>query len=181
MASLQLPRYFQLIVMVTAVATAGACAGAPIDKPLPMGPVNTGPGTLSEARKYLEGEWELMSMEIFPPNEPSIRAAATGTLVYDQFSNMKVDLQLSPDTAQIAEHIGIPAPNGVVTTSGRTVIDINSHSISYVLEGQDSFRPPTHPLDMNRPRYWDVSGNMLTLRTKDESGKVLSVSVWQKK
>jgi hypothetical protein len=180
MASLHRPR-IQLVIVIAAIAVAVRCAGAPSQRNIPLGKVDTGPGTLTEARKYLEGEWELMSMEIFPPNQPSIRAAATGTLVYDAFSNMKVDLQLSPETARIAESMGIPAPDGVVTTSGRTVIDINSHSISYVLEGQDSFRPPTHPLDMNRPRYWDVSGNMLTLRTKDESGKVLSVSVWQKK
>jgi hypothetical protein len=158
-----------------------ACSAAPIDKPLPMGPIETGPGTLEEARNYLHGEWALLSMEIFPPDQPSIRAAATGTMVYDDYSNMKVDVQLSPETAKLAEQNGIPAPDGVVKTDGRTVIDINSKSISYVLDGQESFRPPQGPLDLNRPRYWDVKGNMLTLRTKDATGRVLSVSVWQKK
>jgi hypothetical protein len=168
-----------LIALAFGLALTG-CAGAPIDKPLPMGPVNTGPGTLTQAREYLQGHWTLLSFEIYPPNHEPIRAAATGTMVYDEFSNMNVDLQLNPEAARLAEQIGIPAPDGAVKTSGRTVIDINSRSISYVLEGQDSFRPPTHPLDMNRPRYWDVKGNTLTLRTKDESGKVVSVSVWEK-
>jgi hypothetical protein len=65
-------------------------------------------------------------------------------------------------------------------TTGRTVIDISNHAISYVFEGQDAVRQPTHPLDTNRPRYWEVNGNMLTLRTKDDNGTVLMVSVWRK-
>jgi hypothetical protein len=157
-----------------------ACPSAPLDKPIKLGKVEKGPGTLTEARQYLQGHWSLVSMDLFPPNEAAIHAAATGTMVYDEYANMRVDLQLKPQTARLAEQIGIPAPDGVVSTNGRTVIDIGNHSISYVLEGQDALRPPKHPLDINRPRYWEVSGNTLTLRTKDDNGAILSVSVWRK-
>src|SRR6185295_19827243 len=121
-------RSHDLLSLVAAglvVALAAGCSAAPIDKPLPMGPVDTGPGTLEEARNYLHGAWTLVSMEIFPPNQPSIRAAATGTMVYDDYSNMTVDVQLSPETTKLAEQNGIPAPDGLIHTTGRTVIDFN--------------------------------------------------------
>jgi hypothetical protein len=135
---------------------------------------------MEQARKYLQGHWVLVSMEFSPPSQPPIHDAATGSMTYDDFGNMDVELRLSPATAKLAAGIGMDAPNGVVSTKGRTVIDINNHSISYVLEGQPAVRPAMSPLDTNRPRYWEVNGNQLTLRTKDENGTVLSTTVWRK-
>lgn len=160
--------------------SSAACHGGSLQKPVLLGPVDTGPGTLEQARRFLQGSWVLVSMDLFPPNQQPIHAAATGSMVYDDFGNMEVEMRLNPATATLAEGIGIHAPNGVVSTTGRTVIDINNHSISYVLEGQAAVRPAMSPLDTNRPRFWEVAGTTLTLRTKDENGTVLSVSVWRK-
>jgi len=33
---------------------------------------------------------------------------------------------------------------------------------------------------MERPRYWQVEGDVLTLTTRDAAGKPLSVGVWRK-
>lgn len=168
-----------LLIGVGAISSAG-CASAPSQRNIPLGKVDSGPGTLTEAREYLQGEWILVSLEIYPPGQPPIRNAAGGTMTYDEFSNMKVELQLKPDAAKIAKDIGIPVSDGLVSMNGRTVVDLNSKSISYVFDGQSSFRQPDHPLDMNLPRYWEVQGNTLTLRTKDDKGNVMSVSVWRK-
>jgi hypothetical protein len=166
---------------VAVLSAAGAgCAPGPIDKPIKLDPVAKGPGTLTEARQYLQGQWTLVSMDLFPPEKPAIRGAATGTMVYDDFSNMKVDLQFTPAAAQLAESIGIPLKDGILSTDGRTVIDIENKAISYVFEGQSGVRAPTSPLDTNLPRYWEVSGNTLTLRTRDTAGKMLSITVWKK-
>ena len=173
-------RSHRLVTAALAFASAVACSSAPIDKPLKLDKVDKGPGTLSEARQYLEGRWTLVSMDLFPPDFPAVHNAATGSMTYDNFSNMKVEMQLNPEATQLADRIGIPNQTGQVLTTGRTVIDIGNHAISYVLEGQPGTRPPTHPLDTNLPRYWEVSGDTLTLRTKDEAGKILSVSVWRK-
>jgi hypothetical protein len=169
-----------LVLLGALVAGSAACASEPSQRNIKLGPVDTGPGTLTEARQYLQGQWTLVSFDIYPPNRPAIRDAASGTMVFDEFSNMKVDLRLKPESTQIAQDIGIPVSDGVVSMNGRTVVDINSRSISYVFDGQSSFRQPNHPLDMNLPRYWEVQGNTLTLRTKDDTGTVLSVSVWRK-
>jgi hypothetical protein len=33
---------------------------------------------------------------------------------------------------------------------------------------------------VSRPRHWQVDGNVLTLTTKDDAGKPVSVSKWRK-
>jgi hypothetical protein len=139
-----------------------------------------GPRTLSEARQYLVGNWTLVSMDVFPASGPPIRNAATGTMVYDEYSNMNVKMVFSEEAARVAESIGIPIVDRVLTTNGRTLIDIGQRSLSYVLEGEPDYRPVRHPLDINLPRYWEASGNTLTLRTRDATGKDLTVSVWRK-
>ena len=54
-------------------------------------------------------------------------------------------------------------------------------TLTYILEGQASaMKTGGGPLSPNRPRHWEVSGDVLTLTTKDESGAPLSVSRWKK-
>ena len=36
------------------------------------------------------------------------------------------------------------------------------------------------PLAPNRPRHWDVSGDVLTLTIKDDSGAPVAISRWKK-
>ena len=36
------------------------------------------------------------------------------------------------------------------------------------------------PLAPNRPRHWEVTGDVLTLTTKDDSGAPLAVSRWKR-
>ena len=160
---------------------AAACAsGAPVNRPLGTGSVPTGPGTTAAARRFLEGRWTLVSLDVYPPNQPVIHAGATGTMTYDEFANMNVDLRVDQDTTRLFERIGIPVVNGAVQTNGRTLVDMTSRTLAYTLEGQQAVRPPTHPLDTNRPRYWEVTENMLTLTTRDMAGMPLSVAVWRR-
>lgn len=173
-------RYLSVPTVLVTLALGSACAPGPIERPAPMGPIATGPGTIAEARRYLEGRWSMVSFDLYPPGEPPIHVVGTGELIYDNFGNMTVEFRVDPETARLARRIGIPAPDGIISTSGLTLIDVTSRSVSYVLEGQEQSRPSTHPLDTNRPRYYEVDGNTVTLRTRDEQGAVLSVSVWTK-
>jgi hypothetical protein len=165
-------------IFCAALAMQAACKSTPVAARTSKVP--TGPATLTQARTSLEGKWTLVSMDVFPPHEQPILRAATGTMIYDKFANLTVELHFTPEATRLAERVGIPISNGTMSTTGRTVIDLNNHSLSYVLEGQAAVRPPTGPLDTNRPRYWEVNGNTLTLRTKDADGAVLMVSVWHK-
>ena len=165
---------------VLAVWAAACASSSPVNRPLAVGDVPTGAGSTAAARRFLEGTWNLVSLDVYPPNQPPIHAGATGTLTYDDFANMNVDLRLDANTARLFQQIGIPVSNGAVQTTGRTLVDMTSRTLAYTLEGQQAVRPPTHPLDTNRPRYWEVEGNRLTLTTKDQAGMPLSVAVWQK-
>jgi len=157
------------------------CAKAPLDRPLKTSKVDIGIGTLTEARARLTGNWTLLTLDLFPPGEPPIHEAASGVLTYDEYSNLKVDLKLTPAAVKLAQKIGIAlTPEGTLTTTGHAVIDLERRALSYVFEGQSPMRQAKHPLDTNLPRYWELKDNELTLRTKDENGTVLSVAVWRK-
>jgi len=172
-------REHALAAVVTAVLVAG-CAPAPIKRPIYTGPLDSGPGTLAAARQYLEGRWTLVSFTVFPPGRDPISVTGTGVLVYDAYSNMSVDLRTDAATAQALRGVGLPFENGVLATNGRTVIDMNNRSITYIVEGGAPIGADAGPLASNRPRYWQVEGETLTLSTRDDAGNNLTVAVWKK-
>ena len=147
---------------------------------LQRGPAETGPGTTAAARRYLEGRWSLISFDLFRPGEPSIRVPGSGMLRYDNFGNLDVEIRVDEDTAVRLEDAGIRTVRGVLSTSGRTVVDMQRRVLTYVLDGQPSVGARSGPLALNRPRHWQVEGNILTLTTKDDHGVPLSVARWEK-
>ena len=68
----------------------------------------------------------------------------------------------------------------MLSTKGRTVIDMQNKTLTYVISGQPPAGAPSGPIGLNRPRYWEVNGNELTLTTKDDNGKPTSVGRWRK-
>lgn len=159
------------------VALLGAgCHGQPSQRPMKAGPVDTGAGSLTAARKYLEGRWSLESYEIYPPGKPPIQLKGTGTLTYDEFGNLKIDVRADQASTDMLRDAGIDLKDGVLASDGRTVVNMQSHTLTYVVAGQST----SGPLSLNRPRHWDVQSNLLTLTTQDDSGKPLSVAKWRK-
>jgi hypothetical protein len=144
------------------------------------GPVDTGPGTLAAARKYLEGRWSLMSFEVLPPGETPIRVSGNGMLTYDAFGNLDMEIRVDDQTATALRAAGIPITDGRLSTSGRTVINLQARTLTYVIKGQPPAGAPSGPLALNRPRHWQVEGSVLTLTTKGDDGQPVSVARWQK-
>ena len=161
-----------------ALTVAIGCAAAPRQRAREGGPVDTGVGSLTEARQYLEGRWTLVSFEVHPPGESPIRLSGAGTLVYDQFGNLQMELR--PDGPAVAqlERAGVTTRHGIISTSGRVVVDVAGRTLTYVLERQPA--GTGGPLSMERPRYWQVEGDVLTLTTRDAAGQPLSVGRWRK-
>lgn len=157
------------------------CAAAPRERPVKMGPVDTGAGTLTAARKYLEGRWNLESFEVFPPGKPPITVKGEGTLLYDDYGNLKIDIRTDAATGEALSRVGIVLKDGIVASEGRTVINLQDQTLTYVIEGQggQGFER-SGPLGMGRPRHWKVEGDLLTLTTKDDAGKPLSIGRWRK-
>ena len=137
-----------------------------------------GPGSIVSARALLEGRWTLESFEVYPPGKPPITLKGSGTLSYDEFGNLKMDIRADQTTSDILRAAGVEISDGVISSNGRTVVDMQNKTLTYVMEGQ----PPsgTGPLATNRPRHWQVEGTLLTLTTQDEAGKPLSVGKWRK-
>ena len=156
---------------------AAACKSAPRERPIPLGPVDTGAGSVTAARKYLEGRWVLESFEVFPPGKAPIALKGSGDLLYDDFGNLKMEIRADEKSSDLLRAAGIDIRDGVISTEGRTAIDLQNHTLTYIVQGQVANKGP---LAINRPRHWEVQNDVLTLTTKDESGKPLSVGKWRR-
>lgn len=156
------------------------CGPGPNKRPVKGGPVETGMGTLAAARRYLVGTWTLVSYDLYPPGQPVLHLNGTGTLVYDDYSNLNMEIRADEATAQVVEKAGIKMDNGVFVQKGRTAVDVQAKTLTYVFEGQTNWVTDTSPLSPHRPRHWQVEGNVLTLTTNGDDGKPAAVSKWQK-
>jgi hypothetical protein len=168
-----------LVLLAAAAATASSgCAAAPLQKPIEQKRVDTGAGTLTSARKFLEGRWFLESFEVYPQGRSPVALEGSGTLVYDDSGNLRMDIRANEQSSDLLRAAGIDIRDGVISTNGRTVIDLQHQTLTYVLEGQEPL--VQGPLSMKRPRHWVVEGDRLTLTTRDDAGNPLSVGRWKK-
>jgi hypothetical protein len=148
-------------------------------------PIETGAGSTTAARKFLEGRWALESFEVMPAGQAPIRVAGQGTLSYDAFGNLDMEVRADEETARMLQRAGIETANGVLSTKGRTVVDMQARTLTFVMEGQSPpaaapFTAPAGPLALTRKRHWQVDGTLLTLTTQSDDGKPLSVGRWRK-
>jgi hypothetical protein len=175
-------RGWKVAGVTVVIAAVTACATAsPRQRPISKGPVDTGAGSLTAARKYLEGRWVLESFVLNPPGRAPITLKGSGVLNYDDFGNLRMDVKADEASADLLRAAGITIPDGVISTTGRTVIDMQNKTLTYVLEGQpSSMTTGGGPLATNRPRHFDVTADVLTLTTRDDKGAPLSISRWKK-
>jgi hypothetical protein len=170
----------RLMLALLLVGAAAACAKAPRQKPVPGGPVDEGAGTLTAARKYLEGRWSLESFEVFPPGGAPVTLKGSGTLTYDEFGNLRMEIRADEKSSDVLRAAGIDIRDGVISTDGRTVVDMQNRTITYVAAGQNPIAGPRGPLSAARPRHWEVTKDTLVLTTKDDAGKPMSVGRWRR-
>src|SRR5687768_15189596 len=167
------------ITLLLGSLLAASCGPAASQKPIELGPVDTGPGTLASARKFLEGRWALESFEIRPPGKPPVVLTGSGTLVYDDMSNLRMEIRADERSADMLRAAGIDIRDGMISTDGRAALDLQNRTLTYVLQGQAPL-VQRGPLAMERPRHWVVDENTLTLTTKDEAGQPLSIARWRR-
>ena len=156
------------------------CAAAPRQRAREGGPVDTGAGTLTSARKFLEGRWSLESFQVFPAGKPPVTIKGQGTVSYDDFSNLTMDVRADEASAQALRAAGVEVKNNGFSTTGRAVVDMQKKTLTYVVSKDGSIAGQTGPLDLNLPRHWEVEGDKLTLTTKDASGAPQFVSIWRR-
>jgi hypothetical protein len=167
------------MILTVGLIPAAACTGSPSQRPVKLGPVAEGAGSLTAARKFLEGRWTLESFEIYPAGKPPMTLKGSGTLTYDDFGNLRMEIRADQAASDALRAAGIDIRDGVIATDGRTAIDIPNKTLTYVIQGQAA-AAGTGPLATNRPRHWQVEGDLLTLTTKDDAGKPAAMSRWRK-
>jgi hypothetical protein len=170
---------FARLVLTVGLIPAAACAPAPSQRPVQLGPVAQSAGSLTAARKFLEGRWALDSFEIYPAGKPPLTLKGSGSLAYDEFGNLRMEIRADPDAADIMRAAGIDIREGVIATDGRTAVDMQNKTLTYVIQSQAA-AAGTGPLATNRPRHWQVEGDVLTLTTKDDAGNPASMSRWRR-
>lgn len=168
------------IAFVVLAIVLPACAAAPRTRPVELGSVDTGAGTLAQARMYLKGRWNLQSFTLTPPGQAPVTMVGSGFLDYDDFGNLEMELRPDAASARRLEQAGMPVEGGIISTKGRTAIDLKAQTITYVLEGGAPLGVKAGPLASNRPRHWKVEGNHLTLTTNGDDGKPIAVGEWVK-
>ena len=166
------------VLLTMVVLSMSACAAAPINKPIKVGEVDKGAGSVTEARKFLEGRWTLESFEVHPPGKPVVNLKGMGTLTYDDFGNLRMEIRADQAASDQLRAAGIDIRDGIISSDGRTAVDMPNRTLTYVIQGQPA--AGTGPLAMNRPRHWQVDGDVLTLTTRDDAGNVASVGRWRK-
>jgi len=167
-------------VIALVLACAAGCAGAPRQRPVPGGDVDRGPESITAARKFLEGRWTLESFEVFPPGKPAIALKGSGTLDYDDFGNLRIEIRADEQSADLLRAAGVEIRDGMISSDGRTVVDLQNRTLSYILAGQRVGDPGAGPLSPSRLRHWEVKGDLLFLSTRDASGKTLSIGRWKR-
>lgn len=163
------------------------CAASERQRPIQTSRVATSGNTLEAARKQLEGRWTLVSLEYAAPDGKRATVEGTaGTLIADGFGNLEIEYRLSEGGVRALGTLGFKAPNPVISTRGRSVINVDQQSIVYVDEKSQPFDPQLaagrqNPFALERTRYYEFAADgTLTLRTRHDDGKDAAVSKWKK-
>jgi len=114
---------------------------------------------------------------------------AAGTLISD-FANLTIEFRISDRGLESLRGLGIKAPNPVIATSGRVVIDTQKHLITYASDDINKkmlgFDPQlaalrSNPFSLERERSYLFSNDgTLRMATRYENGKEALVSVWKR-
>jgi hypothetical protein len=169
-----LPAYLCVGLLFVGLLTGGCAKGAPRGRPVEMGPVDTGAGSLEAVRRQLEGTWDLTRLEIYPATGSPRVQKAQAVLTYDAYGNMTIAgrLEQPDDTAAAA------AP--LLSYKGRAVIDTARQQLRLMdVEGPEAKVPDEVKPEMLRK--YEFEGGTLHLSTIDASGRVNAKASWKKR
>jgi hypothetical protein len=153
-----------------------ACKSAPSQKPIKMGPVDTGPGSLEYTRRQLEGTWTLERFETVDANGQAHPVPATATLNYDAYGNLKIIGQLQGSLPGTQANDLEP----FLSYTGRITIDTAKHE--FVLLGASGTADPTlmNIVGTQMVRRYEITPDRLTLTYVDPAGKTTARTVFRK-
>jgi hypothetical protein len=158
-----------------AVSLCGCWGGSsePRVRPVKMGEVDTGANSVESVRRQLQGTWDLVTLEVTSPSGP-VKVPAKGQLKYDEYGNMSMTGSVT-DASNVAP--------GVLTISGRAVIDPTKHMLRFANVTGDT-TAAEQALDSNidpaKVRYYEFVGELLKTTVKDASGATTATATWKR-
>lgn len=163
---------------VITVVTA-ACAGAPRQRPIKMGPAGTGPGSLEFERQRLEGRWDLQEASLVDQNGKKTPVAAQGRLTLDAYGNLTVTGEVRDGGAQPP---ALPtASREMLQYAGRIVIDPQRLQFRLVdPEIKEGAAVLQRDLNPQLVRRYQVNRDVLTIELLDSDGRATAVTVFKR-
>jgi hypothetical protein len=176
-----------VLLALACTAVIAGCAASERQRPIETSRVATSGNTLEVARKQFDGRWTLVSLDYAAPDGRRATVEGTaGTLTADSFGNLEIEYRLSESGLRALNALGFKTPSPVISTTGRSVINVDQKSIVYVDDKAQPFDPKVaaarqNPFALERTRYYDFSADgQLTLTTRHDDGKDAAVSRWKK-
>jgi hypothetical protein len=155
----------------------GGCQAAPRQKPIKLGAVDKGPGSMEYERRQLEGRWALQRAEIIDASGQSTELKAKGRFELDAYGNLSVHAQLD-ESAPSAK----PAPPELLEYSGRIVIDADKREFRLVAPDVKAPMSATtkQRLDPKQVRRYRIEGDQLTVSLIGADGKPTATTVFRR-
>ena len=156
------------IAVGVVVWAATGCSGAPRQRNVEMGPVEAGAGSLTAARKFLEGRWALESFEVFPPGKSPIVLKGQGSLNYDQFEACRS--KSAPTRRRPICCVPRASTSGTASFRAKAAPpSIWRSTLTYVVPGQAG----TGPLALSRKRIWEVKAESVDAHDQRRRGEAV--------
>ena len=175
-----MPTRHSLAIVLAAAAVGVLAAGcatpaAPRSRPVKMGDVDTGAGSLESVRRQLQGTWELVSLAVVPGGGGApVPLAARGTLTYDEYGNLTVDAHTNdPNAPQAAQSANL------LSFKGRAVIDAPKSELK-LMDVTGSVDPNT-VISTERRRRFAFEGDLLQLSSLQPDGQVAATATWKRR
>jgi hypothetical protein len=164
-----------LVVPCCAVlAAALACAAAPRQRPVKMGDVDTGAGSVESARRQLQGTWDLEQFETVDASGARTPHKAAAVLRYDEYGNLAIEGQLAEPTAAAT------AASPLIAYKGRAVIDPSRRQLRVVVEEGDATSLPAG-VSTTLVREYTIDGDRMTLVMIDTAGRPTASTTWKRR
>jgi hypothetical protein len=162
-------------VIVGMAAGIGGCKSAPRQRPVKMGDVDTGAGSLQDVRNQLKGKWTLASLNAIDAAGKSDPVKANGILTYDEFGNLEIQAVI--DDPRLKDRLRLDY-------SGRIVIDTAKKEFR-TAEVEAGLAANRDAVDLGRVapdkvRRYELTGDQFTVTYLDAAGKPSAVAVWHR-
>src|SRR5215203_1449627 len=107
------------VAVAATVIMVSGCAAKERGRPIPLGPVASGPNSLESVRRQFQGEWDLVSAESYGTAGQPVAIKGKGRLTYDAYGNLTVDARFDEGQEQRDGSIA-----KLLSYKGRAVIDV---------------------------------------------------------